>query len=69
VVIRNSAANIVLVYVIRLRESSVMSLTTRAQKFRHTATNEGVSDTQGIMARGAGDARADRGCLLTITAL
>jgi hypothetical protein len=55
-----------LAYVLGLRESSVISLSTRAQNITHTATNKGISETQGIMARGAGDARADTGFLPTI---
>jgi hypothetical protein len=35
----------------------------------HAAIGEGVSETQDIMARGAGDARADKGFLLNIIAL
>jgi hypothetical protein len=44
VVIRNAAATVKLAYVLGLRESSVMSLLTRAQNITHTETNEGVSE-------------------------
>jgi hypothetical protein len=44
VVIWNAAAKVMLAYVLGLRESSVMSLSTRAQNITHTATNEGVSE-------------------------
>jgi hypothetical protein len=43
VVIRNAAATVRIAYVLGLRESSVMSLSTRAQNITHTTTNEGVS--------------------------
>jgi hypothetical protein len=42
--IRNAAATVVLAYILGLRESSVMSLTTRAQNITHTAIDEGVSE-------------------------
>jgi hypothetical protein len=41
---RNAAATVVLAYVLGLRESFVISLTTREQNITHTATNEGVSE-------------------------
>jgi hypothetical protein len=59
----------VLAYVLGLLESSVMSLTTRAQNITYTATNEGVSEGS-YLARGGGDARAraraDRICYLPL---
>jgi hypothetical protein len=44
VVMRDAAATVVLAYVLGLRESSVMSLTTRSQNITHTATKEGVRE-------------------------
>jgi GT2 family glycosyltransferase len=38
--IRNAAATVVLAYVLRLHESSVKSLTTRALNITHTATKD-----------------------------
>jgi hypothetical protein len=40
-----AAATVVLAYVLGLRDSSVMSLTTRAQNITHTATNQDVTKT------------------------
>jgi hypothetical protein len=41
---RDAPATVVLAYVLGLRESSVMSRTTRAQNITHTVTKEGVSE-------------------------
>jgi hypothetical protein len=51
VVIRNAAGTVVLADVLGLRESSVVSLTARAQNITHTAANEVFRERQGIMAR------------------